>query len=83
MQAVLWCMSSVACVMGLILCCLCPHLFCVWTEVRKRKVSKQQAKSDINKLVDRLQGLKRKLEGWHQQADADFEVWAGLCAQWK
>ena len=42
-------------------------------EVRKKKASRAEAKTEISKLVGRLQGLKRKLEGWHQQSEADFE----------
>ena len=33
------------------------------TEVRKKNASRQEAKEEISKLVGRLQGLKRKLEG--------------------
>jgi hypothetical protein len=31
--------------------------------VRKKNASRQEAKDEISKLVGRLQGLKRKLEG--------------------
>ena len=41
--------------------------------MRKKKASRAEAKTEISKLVGRLQGLKRKLEGWHQQSEADFE----------
>ena len=42
-------------------------------EVRKKKASPQEARNEISTLIGRMQGLKRKLEGWHQQSDADFE----------
>ena len=42
-------------------------------ELRRRQVSTQQASGEIATLVTRLQGLKRKLDSWHQDAEADLE----------
>ena len=42
-------------------------------ELRRKQVSSQQASGEIATLVTRLQGLKRKLDSWHQDAEADLE----------
>jgi hypothetical protein len=42
------------------------------TELRKKGVNRPEASEEISKLVRRLQGFKRKLDTWHQEADADL-----------
>mmetsp|Transcript_27305 Transcript_27305/g.43851 ORF Transcript_27305/g.43851 Transcript_27305/m.43851 type:complete len:389 (-) Transcript_27305:170-1336(-) len=42
-------------------------------ELRKKNSSAREASSEIAKLVGRLQGLKRKVQTWHQEGNDDLE----------
>lgn len=42
-------------------------------DLRQKKATAKEAKNSIADLVGRLQGLKRKLESWHEESEADLE----------
>jgi hypothetical protein len=45
----------------------------ICAELRKRKASASEASGEISKLVGKLQGLKRKLQSWQEEGEADME----------